>query len=136
MKMRSNAQFFIISAVVISIVLMYFGFYSAGTREAILGPQSYQGMNTDTVNLFNNVKEASQRTVDITLKSGGDIGDVDANLLRLKNFMEDRAGKQNYNLTLNYDTTNSPTIFFVLTLSSTEMTLRDEFNYTSSEGMG
>ena len=131
--MRSNAQFFIISAVVISIVLMYYGIYAANTGETILGPLSYQGMNTDAVVLFNNVKEESQNTVDITLGSGGNL---DANLLSLKNFMEDRAARQNYNLTLNYDTTDSPTIFFNLTLSSTEIILKDEFYYTSSEGMG
>ncbi len=131
-RMRQNAQFFIISAVVISIVLMYYGFYSAGTGDVILGAQSYQGMNMDAVNLFNNVKEVCRNTVDITFRSGGDI---DANLLRLKNFMEDRAREQNYNLTLDYDTSDSPAIFFNLTLSSNEIMLRDEFYYTSEEGV-
>lgn len=123
----SKAQFFIIAAVLIALVLMYFGFYFAGAPR--IGIEASALQSSSAASYFENVREEAKGAVDISYAQYPSGGAISANLGRLKNFSENKSLEQSFNLSMSASNV-STRAFLNMSMSSRELNLRDELNYT------
>jgi hypothetical protein len=116
---NKKAQFFILTTVVIVGV-----FY---TLSKYINPYAFidtsrTASGTETF-FFDNVKEKAIKTVKISLP---DDGNLTANLMNYKNFVEKMASDRGYNFNFNYNVSTLK-VDFSMTLISERMTLKSNF---------
>jgi hypothetical protein len=116
-----KAQFFILTTVVIVGVFYtlskYINPYAfIDTSRAASGSETF---------FFDNVKEKAIKTVKISLPDP-DNGNLTANLMDYKNFVEKMASDEGYNFNFNYNVTSTK-VDFSMVLTSERMTLKSNF---------
>ena len=125
--MNNRAQFFIVSAVVIAICLVYIFWYAVEMKMAGESTLYYQDM--ETYQLFENLKQECKDIVDLSLEENSNLSE---NLEKFKVFAEKSMRQLNHRLKLDYIILNN-NVFFEISLETNGISLKDEFWYNSSK---
>lgn len=122
-EMNSRGQFFIISAIFIVIVIMFFSIYSTGLSRMATGSSSSAASSQLA---FDNIREGAKETVSGAADNGDDIND---SVFTYRNFSINKLKESNYDLDMDYSI-NGSELEINMSLESPRARYEDRFGFS------